>query len=304
MGGMSWTITGDLAGFLAAAGPLMAARAAEHTVLLTVSDTLRGRDPGFHGGPPARFGWWRGPSGAVEAALLWTPPRPVQVGPLPAAAAAALAAVLAEPAGDAAPSAVQLPAGEADAFAAAWRRHTGGDVTPDRTMRLHRLGTLVSPDPAPAGRPRTATAADRDLLAGWLRAFAGDVGLPWVGADAGSVVEDRLAHGGAVLWEDAAGVPVATAWITRPLAGQVRITHVYTPPAHRRRGYAGAVTAEAGRRAVEAGAAEVLLFTDLANPTSNALYRRLGYLPVADRVELALARRAPAGQNTKGAAAR
>ncbi|MFH9014804.1 GNAT family N-acetyltransferase [Streptomyces sp. NPDC017943] len=30
------------------------------------------------------------------------------------------------------------------------------------------------------------------------------------------------------------------------------------------------------------GAAEVVLFTDLADPTSNGLYQRLGYRPVAD----------------------
>ncbi|GGX36570.1 hypothetical protein GCM10010341_67710 [Streptomyces noursei] len=31
-----------------------------------------------------------------------------------------------------------------------------------------------------------------------------------------------------------------------------------------------------------AGAAEVLLFADLANPTSNGLYQRIGYRPVTD----------------------
>jgi predicted GNAT family acetyltransferase len=36
----------------------------------------------------------------------------------------------------------------------------------------------------------------------------------------------------------------------------------------------------------DAGTAEVLLYTDLANPTSNALYQRLGYRPVEDRVLL------------------
>jgi predicted GNAT family acetyltransferase len=30
----------------------------------------------------------------------------------------------------------------------------------------------------------------------------------------------------------------------------------------------------------------VLLFTDLANATSNAIYQRLGYRPVEDRIEL------------------
>jgi predicted GNAT family acetyltransferase len=40
------------------------------------------------------------------------------------------------------------------------------------------------------------------------------------------------------------------------------------------------------RSALEAGAAHVVLFTDLANPTSNGIYQRLGYRPVVDRLVL------------------
>jgi len=40
------------------------------------------------------------------------------------------------------------------------------------------------------------------------------------------------------------------------------------------------------RAALDAGADHVVLFTDLANPTSNALHQRLGYRPVEDRVML------------------
>jgi predicted GNAT family acetyltransferase len=45
------------------------------------------------------------------------------------------------------------------------------------------------------------------------------------------------------------------------------------------------VTFAVSQAALDAGARDVVLFTDLANPTSNALYQRLGYRPVADRVE-------------------
>ena len=41
--------------------------------------------------------------------------------------------------------------------------------------------------------------------------------------------------------------------------------------------------------ALDDGADHVVLFTDLANPTSNALYQRLGYRPVEDRVVLRFA---------------
>jgi predicted GNAT family acetyltransferase len=64
------------------------------------------------------------------------------------------------------------------------------------------------------------------------------------------------------------------------------VSPVYTPSDLRGRGYAGAVTAAVSRAALDAGAGEVLLFTDLANPTSNALYQRIGYVPVSDRVSL------------------
>ena len=74
--------------------------------------------------------------------------------------------------------------------------------------------------------------------------------------------------------------------MTRAVAGQVRIGPVYTPPGRRGRGFGGAVTAAVSQAARDAGVAEVLLYTDLANPTSNAVYQRLGYRPVEDRVVL------------------
>jgi predicted GNAT family acetyltransferase len=99
------------------------------------------------------------------------------------------------------------------------------------------------------------------------------------------VVSSRLAYGGQFLWETAgqSGEPVATAARTPVVGGMARVAPVYTPPEHRGKGYGGAVTVAVSRDALEAGAREVVLFTDLANPTSNALYQRLGYRPVSDR---------------------
>ncbi|WP_436840003.1 GNAT family N-acetyltransferase [Streptomyces althioticus] len=50
----------------------------------------------------------------------------------------------------------------------------------------------------------------------------------------------------------------------------------------RGRGYGAAVTAAVSQAARDAGAEHVLLFTDLANPASNSLYRRIGFQPVSD----------------------
>jgi predicted GNAT family acetyltransferase len=101
------------------------------------------------------------------------------------------------------------------------------------------------------------------------------------------MVDDRLSHHGFTFWETG-GAPASLAGLQRQVAGVARVTDVYTPPAHRRRGYGGAVTTAVSRSALAAGAKDVVLFTDLANPTSNALYQRLGYRPIGDRVALDL----------------
>jgi predicted GNAT family acetyltransferase len=42
------------------------------------------------------------------------------------------------------------------------------------------------------------------------------------------------------------------------------------------------VTAEVSRAALAAGAQDVVLFADLSNPISNALYQRLGFVRLSE----------------------
>ncbi len=58
---------------------------------------------------------------------------------------------------------------------------------------------------------------------------------------------------------------------------------MYTPPELRGRGYATSVVAELTEQRLATGLAFCFLRTDLANPTSNAIYASIGYEPVADR---------------------
>jgi predicted GNAT family acetyltransferase len=134
------------------------------------------------------------------------------------------------------------------------------------------------------GTARLAAGTDRDLLAGWFDAFAREAGdAPR--EDHRADVAERLGYGGITVWE-VGGVPVSVAGRTRAVAGMVRVGPVYTPPELRGHGYAGAATAAVSQAALDDGIREVVLYTDLANPTSNALYQRLGYRPVEDRVVL------------------
>jgi RimJ/RimL family protein N-acetyltransferase len=278
---MAWETTRDVERYAGRAGRFLRSRPVEHTVPLTVIEALRARG----GDPGALLGWWTDAAGAVTGAFLWTPPHPPLLTAMPQGAAAALAALIAD--GGEAPAAINAPEGVADEFAAAWSARTSATVAAARRpMRLHRLAALAPPHPMPPGRPVVATAADRPLLVDWYAAFGRDVGDSAAGVAAH--VDDRLTYGGLVLWERD-GEPVSLAGVTRQVAGVTRVAPVYTPPAHRGRGYAAAVTAAVTRAALDDGAEDVVLYTDLANPVTNRLYARLGYVPVEDRVVLRFA---------------
>ena len=107
-------------------------------------------------------------------------------------------------------------------------------------------------------------------------------------ADIVAATAARLAgHGAYHVWEDGGSV-VSIAGHSAQVSGMVRVGPVYTPPEHRRHGYGSAVTAATSQHALDGGASQVTLFTDLANPTSNSIYQQLGYQPVDDFVELDL----------------
>ena len=281
---MPWTLTRNIDEFLAAAEDHLQAEPVLHTAPLTVLDSLRERGPAAYGDDAPVYGWHESAAGQIDGAFLQTPPYPLLVATLPSGSVADLIARLGSDAG--LPAAVNLPATEEADFGAAWARAARGSTTASQRSRLYRLDRLVRPDPAPPGVARVAGPGDRELLIDWHVAFGQEAGT--VAEIAARTVDDRLSHDGLTVWESG-GLPVAMAGSTREVAGVVRIAPVYTIPAHRQRGYGGAVTAAASQAALDAGASAVVLFTDLANPTSNALYQRLGYRPVADRVVLRLA---------------
>lgn len=276
-GVMPWTTTHDPAEFLAAAGGFARSRLVEHNVILTIAARLpRAGRPGP--GEPPLLGWWAegpGPRGA----FIRTAGFPLAVTPMPGQALDELAAMLVPPL-----LGIGAQAGAAWRFARRWQGRTGARASVHRRQRLYRLSQLVPADPAPPGRARRATDADRDLLHVWHDAFLAELGSTSI-RDVPAQVADRLGYGGLVLWE-AGGVPVSMAGRTQVTAGICKVAPVYTPPRQRGHGYGTAATAAATRRAIETGASEVLLFTDATNPVTNSIYQRLGYRPAEDRLIL------------------
>jgi predicted GNAT family acetyltransferase len=133
----------------------------------------------------------------------------------------------------------------------------------------------------PAGRGRVLREQDLDQVMFWCGEFARAVGED-VSIDAETWAGTRYADKRYSFWETPDGTPVSIAGLNPMIGGQIQVDIVYTPAHLRGRGYAGAVTAEVSRAALAEGAQDVVLFADLSNPTSNALYQRLGYRALTD----------------------
>jgi predicted GNAT family acetyltransferase len=220
----------------------------------------------------------------IVGAAMHTPPHHLFVSRMPAEAALALADTVADAGRD-------LPGvnGAVDAtgpFAEAWQTRTGQTSNVITAMRMYRLGQLAWPqgvfgESITAGSPR-----DVELIASWLDAFHDEAEPHAPVLDWQALAERRLASKQVHLWQ-AEDTVVSLAAVSAPAAGVARVGPVYTPPVHRRRGYGAAVTAAATAAALAAGAVHVVLYTDLANPTSNSIYRQIGYMADHDAEERA-----------------
>jgi GNAT superfamily N-acetyltransferase len=278
--GMSWTITDDPEAFAAAALPLLLADPVANTVALTVLNSLRGGHQ--FGEQPAMLAWYT-EHDQVTGAVLQTPPFGLLLVVLPAGSEPELVEQLRRdgrpiPDANGAEETVQR-------FSSCWVAGTQLTVEPWIRQRLFRLADLCPPQPAPAGSARPAGRPDEDLVMNWMQAFQ-DEAEPRDGEPNRRLHQHRIDHRLTWLWLDERGDPVSLAGRNVTVAGVSRIGPVYTPPEHRRHGYAAGVTAACSQHALDTGAEQVILFTDLSNPTSNGVYQRLGYRPIGDRLIL------------------
>ena len=176
----------------------------------------------------------------------------------------------------------------ADRFAGRITAITGRSAERILEEGVWRL-TTVEQVPTPGGAARAATPADRDLVRSWLGAFADEALPPGRPRDDEArrdlEVDLRLAGRGAgyLLWED--GTPVSLSGHREIPGVGSRIGPVYTPPQHRGRGYATRLVAEHSASRLASGDAACFLYTDMANPTSNAIYARIGYVKIGDAAE-------------------
>jgi uncharacterized protein len=265
----------DAAAFSAAVGPWLEEHEAENGLFLGILATLVREPPAA---PPLMVVVVEGDR-ILFAALEGHINLIISRGPDPAIDAAVTRLRLAKTK----VTGVVGPAREAERFALGWVKERGSRAVLAVDQRIYELTTISWPAPVP-GQMRPIAPGDLALVADWAQAFDAEA-LPPEEArtleEARATMATRTRDGNLFGWE-VAGQLVSLAGLSRPTATSISVNSVYTPPAHRRRGFATALVAAVSQQGLARGKTRCLLYTDLANPTSNAIYQKIGYRPVCD----------------------
>lgn len=295
--GYTWEFWTDAASFLAVAGDYLAREPIVNTVITTVAQRTAAeaaagveRDPDL----PHWYAAARDEAGQVVGVAMRTapfPPYPSFVQAMPDEAARELARALHErgelvPALNGARPAAEVAAGEL-------ARLGGGTARVAVHMRLHELTSLIPPTRPARGTLRSANIDEITLVGEWFERFRSEADEQ-AGRDPGEPhhppIDDlrrRIESGRVWLWLNDDGERVHLTAANSPSLGAARIGPVYTPKEHRGHGYASTAVAAISQLILDEGARPIL-FTDQANPTSNAIYHALGYRPVIDTVEVVI----------------
>jgi len=258
----------DARALLQRAEPWLLRSEAEHNLILSLSyEVAREGADGYFATVEL--------DGGVQGCVFRAPPHQVLLTEMPPAGPSAVARAVAG-AYEEIPGVLGPPT-LAEAFARAWSELRGVSYRPGADQRLYRLDR-VTPLPAD-GRMRPARLDEVGLAVEWAEAFSRDVHQRF------GPGEERLggwiADGYVFIWEDG-GTPVSMALAHGRTPAGVRVGYVYTPPERRRRGYAGALVATLSQHMLDHGYDFCVLYADLSNPTTNALYQRMGYRPLTD----------------------
>lgn len=223
--------------------------------------------------------------GEVAAACLMTPPHPFQLvvfQELPDLEKEIVHRVLASG------MVVDAVVGDRDIahrFADAWVRRVGGEIKVLMHQGLYRADAVNTRLEKSPGTWRVANKKDASLLEEWMLLFEEETGIAMsTPAEAARKIDSFIEMKEVYVWEVDNEV-VSCMKKSRPSKHGITVSFVFTPKKHRRKGYARTLVAEVTEELL--GEYDfVMLYTDLQNPTSNKIYKEIGYEQIATPVHL------------------
>jgi uncharacterized protein len=259
----------DPAFVLSRAGVFLSSQPVLHNLILSLLHARVAQ------GDPGRY-WMAVQQDEIVGVVVQSPLTfPATLTPMEPSVAMAIADAIAE-AGVALPG-VNGEAAAAATFAGQWSERSKSAAMPFEGNRLYEL-LEIGEGPNVEGTLREAAPNERSLMIVWSRAFQQEIREP--AHDTELRVDRALATGQLWVW-DQSGEAASMVVRREPVLGVVRLSGVYTPPEKRKRGYAAACVYTLSKQLRDAGY-RCALYADLGNPTSNSIYRRIGYRAVAE----------------------
>jgi uncharacterized protein len=261
----------DPAFVLKRADEFLSSKPVEHNLILSILDArVTHSDPGRY---------WIALSGETVVGVVVQSPLeyPATLTPMEPRAVSAMVDAITE--AGVVLTGVNGEAATAASFAGQWSERSKAAATPFQGLRLYEF--LEAGEVSPTeGQLRQAGPADRSLMILWSRAFQDEIGES---ADDIELRVDRGLSAGQLWVWDKNGETMSMAANREPTEGVVRVAGVYTPPEKRGLGYAGACVHALSEHFRSSGH-RCILYTDLGNPTSNSIYRRIGYRAIAEAI--------------------
>jgi uncharacterized protein len=152
-----------------------------------------------------------------------------------------------------------------------------------RLFRQHvmQLDRLTMPQPCP-GTFRLSEPRDVDAIRDWAILFFKEALQKELSIDEATLLaRAKILEKRFWVW-DVDGQPVSMAGAERPTKNGITIVLVYTPTSERGKGYASNLTAQITDLQLRSGRKFCCLHTDADFPTSNKIYKALGYYQVGE----------------------
>ncbi|MFD1851928.1 GNAT family N-acetyltransferase [Oceanobacillus bengalensis] len=174
------------------------------------------------------------------------------------------------------------PVSKAEVFVGEWKQRKKVDAKVHMNQLIYQLDE-VNVQIDTNGQMLKATKADHPLVKSWLIHFGKEANEAMTEIKASQMATKFIENGTAFLW-NVAGIPVSMANQSRKTKNGASINAVYTPDEHKRNGYATNLVAALSQKLLHDGFAFCSLYTDKANPTSNSIYKKIGYNEVGSSI--------------------